>query len=85
MNRNRQIISDKLDAKERRELSDADFGLPNKREFPMPDAPHVRAAEAYFRYCPENEKPELARNILKKASHFGVKIKSETIMDWAER
>ena len=39
-------MSDHLNAEERRELSDSDYGLPDLREFPMPDAAHVRAAEA---------------------------------------
>lgn len=41
-------IADKLNTEERCELKDEDFGIPETREFPMPDAPHVRAAEAYF-------------------------------------
>lgn len=85
MRRNSEIISDKLNAEERRELSPDEFGLPEEREFPMPDAAHVRAAEAYFRYCPEDKKPLLAKNILRKASEFGVSIHSETILDWAEK
>ena len=43
-------MNDVLDAEERKELPDSVFGLPERREFPMPDAAHVRAAEAYFRY-----------------------------------
>ena len=77
--------SDKLDAEERRELPDSDFGLPEEREYPMPDAAHVRAAEAYFRYAPENKRGELARNILKKAKKFGMDVRSQTILDWAEK
>ena len=53
-------IADKLNTEERCELKDEDFGIPETREFPMPDAPHVRAAEAYFRYAPEDKKEELA-------------------------
>ena len=34
-------IADKLNTEERRELKDEDFGIPETREFPMPDAPHV--------------------------------------------
>ena len=49
-------MNDKLDTKERKELPDSVFGLPEIREYPMPDAAHVRAAEAYFRYCPEELK-----------------------------
>ena len=50
----------------------------------MPDATHVRAAEAYFRYAPEDRKAELARNILKKAEEFGVHVKSDVIQEWAK-
>lgn len=76
--------TDRLDAEERRELQDSDFGIPEICEFPMPDAAHVRAAEAYFRYAPENKKQELARLILQKAKKYGVTVKSQTILDWAE-
>ena len=74
-------IADKL-TEERCELKDEDFGIPETREFPMPDAPHVRAAEAYFRYAPEDKKEELARRILMKARKFGVNIQSPTILEW---
>lgn len=75
-------MSDHLDAEERRELPDSDFGLPQRREYPMPDAAHVRAAEAYFRYCPEELKPQLAKAIEAKARQFGVDIKSPTIQKY---
>ncbi len=78
-------VSDKLSTEERKELSDSEFGLPEQRAYPMPDAAHVRAAEAYFRYAPENVKPELAQNILKKAKEFGVNIKSSTIWEWIKK
>ncbi len=74
---------DRLDAAERHELSDSAFGIPETREFPLPDAAHVRAAEAYFRYAPEQYKSELARNILDKAQQFGVHVQSPTILEWA--
>ena len=67
-------IADKLNTEERCELKDEDFGIP--------DAPHVRAAEAYFRYAPEDKKEELARRILMKARKFGVNIQSPTILEW---
>ncbi len=42
-------MSDRISYKEREELPDSVYGLPERREYPMPDAAHVRAAEAYFR------------------------------------
>lgn len=76
---------DKLTPEERRELKDSDFGIPETREFPMPDAAHVRAAEAYFRYAPDDKKEELAHRILLKAKKYGVEVKSQTILEWANR
>lgn len=76
-------MNDRLDTEERRELSDSVYGLPERREYPMPDATHVRAAEAYFRYCPEDLKPQLARAILAKAQEFGVDVESPTILSYA--
>lgn len=61
------------------------FGLPERREYPMPDAAHVRAAEAYFRYCPEELKPRLAKAIVQRAAKLGVKVSSPTVLSYAER
>ncbi len=78
-------FSDKLTREERKELPASDFGLPETREYPMPDAAHVRAAEAYFRYAPEDKKPLLAYRILQKAAEFGVDVRSQTVLDYAEK
>lgn len=77
-------MNDRLDTEERRELPDSVYGLPERREYPMPDAEHVRAAEAYFRNCPEDLKPRLARAILQKAQEFGVDVESPTILSYAQ-
>lgn len=77
--------NDKLSAAERRSLRSSDFGLPEEREFPMPDAVHVRAAEAYFRYASNEKKPLLAHRILLKAKKYGVDVESNTIRDWARQ
>ena len=66
-------------------FNDSDFGLPEERKYPMPDATHVRAAESYFRYATDQQKPELARNILRKAKEFGVDVGSPAILEWANR
>lgn len=75
----------RLDAEERKKLKPSDFGLPATREFPMPDAAHVRAAEAYFRYAPEDKKPQLARSTLNKAREFGVDVESGTVLEWTKK
>lgn len=76
-------MNDVLNTEERRDLPTDVFGLPERREYPMPDAAHVRAAEAYFRYCPEDLKPQLARNILRFAREYGVDVESPTILSYA--
>lgn len=70
---------------EKKELPDSMFGLPERREYPMPDAAHVRAAEAYFRYCPEELRPKLARAILQRAKEFGVDVESPVILGYADQ
>ncbi len=77
-------MKDILDAEERKDLPDNMFGLPERREYPMPDATHVRAAEAYFRYCPEELKPKLARAILRFAAKYSVDVKSPVILGYAK-
>ncbi|MCD7973126.1 MAG: hypothetical protein LUG18_10770 [Candidatus Azobacteroides sp.] len=77
--------SDVLNTEERKNLRSSDFGLPQDREYPMPDAAHVRAAEAYFRYADEDKKPELAHRILMKAKKYDVDVKSDKITEWANK
>lgn len=76
-------MNDRLSYEEKKELQDSVFGLPQRREYPMPDAAHVRAAEAYFRYCPEELKPQLARAIMARAKEFGVDVESPVILSYA--
>lgn len=76
-------MSEILDTAEREALPDNLYGLPERREYPMPDAAHVRAAEAYFRYCPEELKPKLARAILRFGREYGMDIESPTILEYA--
>ncbi len=76
-------MNDKITYEERKELPDSVFGLPERREYPMPDAAHVRAAESYFRYCPEELRPKLARAILARAKEYGVTVHSPEILQYA--
>ena len=76
-------MNDRISYEDKKELPDSAFGLPERREYPMPDAAHVHAAEAYFRYCPEELKPRLARAILARAKEYGVDVRSRTVLDYA--
>ncbi|MCM1449513.1 MAG: hypothetical protein NC082_04170 [Clostridiales bacterium] len=77
--------TDRLSYREKRELPDSVFGLPQRREYPMPDAAHVRAAESYFRYCPENLRTQLADAILKRAKEYGVDVKSPEVLKYVTK
>ncbi len=81
---NTTVMNDRLSYEEKKELPDSVFGLPERREYPMPDAAHVRAAEAYFRYCPEDLKPRLAKVIMARAAEYGVVVESPTVRQYAE-
>lgn len=76
-------MNDRISYKDKETLPDSVFGLPERREYPMPDAAHVRAAEAYFRYCPEDLKPKLARAILARAKEYGVDVESPMVLAYA--
>lgn len=78
-------MSDRLSYREKEALPDSVYGLPERREYPMPDAAHVRAAEAYFRYCPEDLKPRLAKAILARAREFGVDVESPIVISYANK
>lgn len=47
-------MNDRLSYEEKKELPESVFGLPDRREYPMPDAAHVRAAEAISVIVPRN-------------------------------
>ena len=43
----------------------------------------MRAAEAYFRYCPDDLKPKLAKAIMDRARQFGVDVESPVVLSYA--
>lgn len=57
---------------DRQRLLPSDFGIPDKRKYPMPDADHVRLAIKMFNHCDEDEEKELAQAILRKMKKFGI-------------
>lgn len=65
----------KLKTKERKELPDEIFGLPNERKYPLTDEEHVCKAIQFFKYCPPSKRNELAKNINRRAKELGMKLK----------
>ena len=69
----------KIDAAERNELDDSDFGLVLKkkdgtkiRKYPLTDKIHVQKAVQMFSHCPDQFKKRLKLRILSRAHKFGM-------------
>lgn len=69
-----------LSAKQRKEIPDKQYGLPEDRKFPLIDAEHVRSAIAYFHTCPEGKKKKLASRIRLAAKKFNVEIGEDSVV-----
>ena len=69
-NSDEYIFEEALSTKERKELSDSDFGLPSQRRYPMPDKSHVLSAIRFFNHVEKEYEAELAKNIIKKIKKF---------------
>lgn len=68
------LMEAELSSKERNELDDSQFGLPEDRKYPLTDAAHVKSAISYFHKCPEGKKKRLAARIRRAAKKFDVTI-----------
>jgi hypothetical protein len=66
------INEGKLAAKDRKELPDSEFGIPETRSFPLNDIAHVKAASRMFNHCPVEYVEKLAKNIIKKIKQYGI-------------
>ena len=53
-------------------LLPSQFGIPNKRKYPIHDDEHVRLAIKMFNSCDADEEKELAENIIKQIDKFGM-------------
>ena len=63
-----------LSANDREEIPDKQFGLPEKRKYPLHDAKHVKLAAKFFNYVDKEDEEELAINIKKAAKKFHVTL-----------
>lgn len=66
------IFESEISYFERQNLLPSEFGIPNKRKYPIHDEDHVRAAIRMFNNCDPSEEKELAENIIKKINKFGI-------------
>lgn len=68
------LMEAELSTKERNELDDSQFGLPEDRKYPLTDAAHVKSAISYFHKCPGGKKKKLAARIRRAAKKYNVTI-----------
>lgn len=68
----RIIFEAELSYFERQRLLPSEFGIPEKRKYPMPDEEHTRAAIKMFNHCDPDDEEELAEAILKRIKRFGI-------------
>ena len=70
------IFEAKINTEDRNKLPDSAFGLPSKRKYPLTDAEgkldkkHILQAVRFFNKADDDDKPELAKNILKAAKEL---------------
>lgn len=60
----------KLSSNERNQLDDSEFGIPEKRMYPLNDKSRVESAVKLFGHADPKDKRELAKRILAKAKEF---------------
>lgn len=66
----KELNESALSSDDRNNIKTKDFGLPDKRKYPMPDKEHVLLAIKFFNYCPAEDKDELAKNIIDKIGYY---------------
>lgn len=72
------IFEAELTTKERKELKESQFGIPEDRKYPLTDANHVRSAISYFSKAPVGKKRALAKRIYEAAKKYGVTISPDS-------
>lgn len=65
----------RLTSKERRNIPEEHFGLPDVKKYPLTDETHVRKAVQFFKYCPPAKRTVLAKNINSRAKELGLTMK----------
>lgn len=58
---------------DRNSLDNKFFGIPSKRKYPLTQESSIKNCIRFFRFCPDEDKKELASNVLKAMESFGIK------------
>lgn len=62
----------KLSSEKRDQLKDSDFGIPEKRMYPLHDKAHIESAVKLFGHAETKYKKSLARKILRRAKEYNM-------------
>lgn len=68
-----QLLTE-ITASEKSKLSDSEFGLPEKRKYPLDTEARVRSAIKFFNYVSKEDEKELADNIIKAIKKYDIKV-----------
>ena len=71
-----------LSTEERKKMDKDVFGLPKTKKYPLNDKNHIIKAVQFFHYCPEDDKEELANNIIKRAKELDVKVINHEVLKY---
>lgn len=71
-NMSKAIFEADLSYYDRQHLLPSDFGVPEKRKYPIHDEDHVRAAIRLFNNCDPDDEKQLAEAIIKRMKRFGI-------------
>jgi len=66
------IYESQMNADKRNSLDDSEFGLPNKRKYPLNDKKHVLSAIRLFNYVDEKDEKELSKNIIERMKKYNI-------------
>ena len=55
---------------DRDKLESKFFGIPSKRKYPLTQESSIKNCIRFFRFCPDEDKKELALNVLKAMESF---------------
>lgn len=75
----------KLSTEKRNELKDSDFGIPEKRMYPLHDKAHVESAVKLFGHANPRDRKALAKRILARAKEFNMDTSGwEKVLHYAQ-
>lgn len=64
-----------LSAADRKKIPSEDYGIPDKRKYPLNDAQHTILAIKFFKFCDSKSKKQLATNIVAAIKKYKLESK----------